>query len=94
MLAPAQLSIETARQLLAQRPVDGYGSLVDFWAQGPLASLNISEQARKQVQQKSRWFEVTFSVDLGGDKVEDTVLYDAALDPARIVRRQWSGDGD
>ena len=94
MLAPDQLSIDAARQLLAQRPVDGYGSLVDFWALGPLAQLGIAEQAKKQVQQKSRWFEIAFSVDLGGDKVEDTVLYDAALTPARVVRRQWSGDGE
>ncbi len=94
MLSPDKLSIETARQLLASRPLDGYGSLPAFWAQGPLAGLGLPEKVVQQVQQKSRWFEVAFSVDLGGDNMEDTVLYDAGTSPARVVRRQWSGNGD
>jgi general secretion pathway protein K len=94
MLAPDKLGVEQARQLLARRPLDGYGSLEEFWAQGPLAALQLPELAKKQVQQRSRWFEVAYSVDLGGDKVEDTVLYDAGISPARVVRRQWSGNGD
>lgn len=94
MLAPERLGIERARQLLAQRPVDGYGSLVAFWGQGALAALQLPEVVTQQVQQKTRWFEVGLSVDLGGDKVEDTVLYDAGMGPAHVIRRQWSGDGD
>jgi general secretion pathway protein K len=94
MLSPDRLSVEQARQLLARRPLDGYGSLVDFWAQPQLAALQLPENVQKQVQQRSRWFEVAFSVDLGGDKVEDTVLYDAGVSPARVVRRQWAGNND
>jgi len=94
MLSPDKLSIDSARQLLARRSLDGYGSLVAFWAQAPLAGLALPELVTQQVQQKSRWFEVAFSVDLGGDTVEDTVLYDAGASPARVVRRQWSGNGD
>ncbi len=94
MLSPDKLSIDSARQLLAQRPLDGYGSLVEFWAQGPLAGLGLPEKVTQQVQQKSRWFEVGFSVDLGGDDMEDTVLYDAGASPVRVVRRQWSGNSD
>ena len=94
MLAPDKLGVDTARQVLARRPLDGYGSLTEFWAQGPLAALQLPEQVTRQVQQKSRWFEVAFSVDLGGDKMEDTVLYDASTKPARMVRRQWSGNSD
>jgi len=94
MLSPDKLGIERARQLLARRPLDGYGSLDEFWAQQPLAALQLPELAKKQVQARSRWFEVALSVDLGGDRVEDTVLYDAGISPARVVRRQWSGNGD
>jgi general secretion pathway protein K len=94
MLSADRLGIEQARQLLARRPVDGYGSLVDFWAQPGLSALQLPENVQKQVQQKSRWFDVSFSVDLGGDKVEDTVLFDAGISPARVVRRQWAGKSD
>ncbi|MBO9580239.1 MAG: type II secretion system minor pseudopilin GspK [Sphingobium sp.] len=94
MLSPDRLGIEQARQLLARRPVDGYGSLVDFWALPALSALQLPENVQKQVQQKSRWFDVTFSVDLGGDKVENTVLFDAGITPARVVRRQWAGNSD
>jgi len=94
MIEPNRLGIETARQLLAQRPAGGYGSMPAFWQQGPLAALSLPEAVKEQFQQKSRWFEVSFSADLGGDKVEEIVLYDAGSGPARVVRRQWSGDGN
>jgi general secretion pathway protein K len=94
MLAPDRLGIEQARQLLARRPQDGYGGLVDFWNQPPLPSLGLSDAVKQQLQQKSRWFEVGFSSDLGGDRVEETVLYDAGSEPVRVVRRQWIGAGE
>ncbi|MBO9575219.1 MAG: type II secretion system minor pseudopilin GspK [Sphingobium sp.] len=94
MFAPDKLGVEQTRQLLAQRPADGYGSLPDFWEQGQLSQLGLPELVTQQVKQKSRWFEVLFSIDLGGDKVEETVLYDAGTHPARVVRRQWSGNGE
>ena len=94
MFAPDKMGADQARQLLARRPVDGYGSLPDFWAQAPLPQLGLPELVQQQVKQKSQWFEVVFSVDLGGDKVEETVLLDASARPVRVVRRQWSGDGD
>ncbi len=94
MLAPDRIGLEQARQLLARRPVNGYGSAEDLWAQGPLASVNPPEAVRQQVQPRSRWFALHLSVDLGGDRMEETVLYDAAAAPVRVVRRQWSGDGE
>lgn len=94
MLAPNKLGIERARQVLAQRPGDGYGSLEAFWNQRALASLALSDDVRQQVKQKSRWFEVALSADLGGDVVDETVLYDAKQRPARAVRRQWGTGGD
>lgn len=87
MLAPGKLPIEQARQVLAQRPMDGYGSLVGFWGQPVLASLGLSQQVTEQTRLTSRWFEVVLSVDLGGDQVNETVLYDARKTPARLIRR-------
>jgi len=94
MLAPEKIGLDQARQLLARRPVNGYGSAEDVWTQGPLASVDPPEAVRQQMQPRSRWFELHLSVDLGGDRMEETVLYDAAAPPVRVVRRQWSGDGE
>jgi general secretion pathway protein K len=94
MIAPDRLSIEQARQVLARRPPDGYGSLIAFWNQPPLPALGLNDAAKQQLQQKSRWFEIGFSADLGGDRVEETVLYDAGGVGVRVVRRQWLGAGE
>lgn len=87
MLAPDKLGIEQARQVLAQRPVEGYGSLNMFWAQPALASLGLGQSGTEQTRLTSRWLEVALTVDLGGDQVDETVLYDAAQRPARLIRR-------
>ncbi|MBB5985412.1 type II secretion system minor pseudopilin GspK [Sphingobium lignivorans] len=92
MLAPEALGLEQARQVLAQRPVGGYGSLVTFRSLPALARLNLSDSAWEQLAQKTRWFEVALRADLGGDTVEEIVLIDAGRRPARLVRRQWGED--
>ena len=94
MLAPETLGLDRARQVLAQRPAGGYGSVVAFWGQGPMAQIasGVPEEVRNQLMQKTRWFEVNLQADLGGDEVEESVLIDADAQPARVVRRQWGDD--
>jgi general secretion pathway protein K len=92
MLAPEKLGLDAARQVLAQRPVEGYGSLPAFWSLPALARLGLPESVTDQTVQKTRWFEVSLQADLGGDVVEETVLIDAGRQPVRLVRRQW-GEG-
>ncbi len=87
MLAPDALRIEEARQVLALRPADGYGSLVAFWGQPALARAGLTEAVTEQVRVTSRWLEVALSIDLGGDEMSETVLYDAGQSPARLIRR-------
>jgi general secretion pathway protein K len=95
MLLPGKLTIDQARQLLAQRPADGYGSVVDFWALPALRGLTASGEVNEQTKLTTRWFNVGIKVDLGGTQVNETALIDAQETPARIVRRQWgAGDGD
>ncbi len=95
MLAPEALGLEQARQVLAQRPVAGYGSLPAFWDQPVMARVRPGLPAIvvAQVQQKTRWFEVALRADLGGDEVAETVLFDAKDGQVRLMRRQW-GEGD
>lgn len=92
MLTDGKLSAETARQLLAQRPGDGYGSPVTFWAQPALAGLDLPEGVTGQAKLTSRWFAVDLRVDLGGTDVIETALFDAQNVPARLVRRRWGDD--
>lgn len=95
MLAPDALGLDQARQVLAQRPAAGYGSLLAFWALPAMvrAKAGMPDVAQTQVQQKSRWFEVALRADLGGDEVEEMVLFDAKDGQARLTRRKW-GEGD
>jgi len=92
MLAPEALGLEQARLVLAQRPVEGYGSEAAFWALPAMARLSLPEAVKEQTVQKTRWFEVALRADLGGDTVEENVLMDAGQQSVRLVRRQW-GEG-
>lgn len=92
MLAPETLGLEQARQVLAQRPPEGYGSVSAFWSLPPLARIAPPDAVRAQLVAKTRWFEAVLRADLGGDIVDEIVLIDAQNQPARLVRRQW-GEG-
>ena len=93
MLADGRLPVDIARQVLAQRPRDGYGSLPGFWGQPPLAALALPPAVTGQTKLTSRWFEVELSVDLGGNDVSETALFDAQTAPARLIRRRWGDEG-
>jgi len=94
MVAPDALGLDRARQVLAQRPAQGYGSVAAFWGQSPLAqvSAGVPDEVRNQLMAKTRWFEVMLAANLGGDEVSENVLIDAEAKPARVVRRQWGND--
>lgn len=93
MLADGRLPADRARQLLAQRPRDGYGSLVGFWGQSALVALALPPAVTGQAKLTSRWFEVELRVDLGGNDVSETALFDAETAPARLIRRRWGDEG-
>lgn len=92
MLADGRLGSDQARQLLAQRPQGGYGSLPGFWEQPALANLGIAGDAANQTKLTSRWFEVDLRADIGGTDVNETALFDAENAPARLVRRRWGDE--
>ena len=89
MLLQGQLSVAQARQLLAQRPAEGYGSTMQFWA--PLAAQGISplEEAANQVKLTTGFFRVDVSVNVGGTEVVEGALIDARQSPAVLIRRSW-----
>ncbi|MBH2000474.1 MAG: type II secretion system minor pseudopilin GspK [Sphingomonadaceae bacterium] len=89
MLLPGQLSVGQARQLLAQRPADGYGSTVQFWAMPSLSGLSPMTEVQEQVKLTTGFFGVDVSVDVGGTQVVERALIDARESPAKVVRRSW-----
>lgn len=93
MLMPGQMPVEKARQLLAQRPQEGYGSLVEFWALPALAGETANPEVQAQTKLTTRWFRVEITVELGGAEVTEIALMDAQATPARLVRRQWGEAG-
>jgi general secretion pathway protein K len=89
MLMQGQLSVAQARQLLAQRPADGYGSTVAFWAAPALAGLSPLAEVSNQVKLTTGFFGVEVSVDVGGTQVVERALIDARQSPAMLIRRNW-----
>ncbi|HEX7874011.1 MAG TPA: type II secretion system minor pseudopilin GspK [Sphingobium sp.] len=92
MLTDGRMGPDAARQVLARRPPDGYGSLVTFWGQPALSGLGLSTDVTEQTKLASRWFEVDLSIDLGGTDVKETALFDARNMPVRLVRRRWGDE--
>lgn len=90
MLLPGQIGIDQARQMLAQRPADGYGTTNDFWR--PLQDRGIQPLAEvsDQVKVATRWFKVDMLVSVGGVEVSEAALIDAKTRPVRVVRRMES----
>ena len=86
MLLPGELTVDQARQLLARRPEDGYGSTVTFWALPAVSGMTPLAEVQEQVKLTTRWFQVDVDVDVGGVKVQERALIDAQEQPARIVR--------
>ncbi|HEY0446641.1 MAG TPA: type II secretion system minor pseudopilin GspK [Allosphingosinicella sp.] len=92
MLAPAQLSLDAARTVIAGRPASGWGSLTDFYQAPQLAGLLLPLDVQLQPQLRTRWFALDLRVELRGAELVETALVDARIAPARVVARRWGGD--
>jgi general secretion pathway protein K len=92
MLAPGQISIERARQVIADRPAAGWNSTDDFWALPALQQVVVPLDVRLQPQLRTRWFALDLRVELQGAELDETALVDARIAPARVVVRRWGSD--
>ena len=93
MLLPRQLTIGAARQMLAQRPPGGYGSLDAFWRLPALAKITPYAEVTAQTKLTSRFFRLDILVELGDAELTEQALIDAGEQPARLVMRQWGEAG-
>lgn len=86
MLAPG-IDVARAQRVIDDRPVIGFDSLARFWGQPALAGA--PPEAIGQTQLKTRWFSLEVLIELAGAEFEQHALIDAALKPAKLVRRSY-----
>ena len=92
MLAPEQIPVDRARQILASRPAAGWSYMIDFWRQPGLQGVNLPLDVQTQPQLRTRWFTLDLRVGLQGAELYETALVDARIAPARVVARRWGSD--
>jgi general secretion pathway protein K len=90
MLAPGQLGLERARQVLGRRPAGGWSNQVEFWRIETMSELNVPLDVQIQPQLKTNWFALDVRVRLMGSEYRENVLVDARLQPSRVVQRRWT----
>lgn len=90
MLAPGQLGLDRARQVLGQRPSGGWSNQVEFWRIEAMSELNVPLDVQVQPQLKTNWFTLDVRIRLMGSDYRENVLVDARLQPSRIVQRRWT----
>jgi general secretion pathway protein K len=86
MLAPG-IDVARAQRVIDDRPVIGWESIARFWGQPALAGAPV--EATTQTQLKTRWFDLKVMIELAGAEFEQHALIDAALKPAKLVRRSY-----
>ncbi len=89
MLIPGQLSVQTAKRMIDERPTNGYASVVSFWNLPVLAGISPPGEVSAQPQMKTRWFALDLSVSLAGAELRETALIDASQNGTLLVRRMY-----
>lgn len=92
MLAPEQIPVDRARQVIAERPAAGWGSTTDFFSHPALVGVLLPFDVQSQPQLRTRWFALDLQVELQGAELNETALVDARVAPARVVVRRWGSD--
>lgn len=88
MVLPA-LDPARARAALGARPQRGWDSMTSFWNLPPLTAVPPTSDVANQLRLVTRWFELSVNVQLADAELENHSLIDAALKPAKLVRRSY-----
>lgn len=90
MILPGRLTADAARQVMANRPANGWDDTLDFWEHPALAALTPSSEELEQVKLNSRWFSLEVDVDLAGYTLTETALLDVSRDRKEVAQRRWT----
>ncbi len=91
MLLPDQLPAASARKLIAERPSDGYASMVEFWKLPALGGVTPAAEVLGQPQLRTNWFGLEINIDLGGIQFRQSSLLDGRMQTVKTVRRSFGG---
>ncbi|MFM9828755.1 MAG: type II secretion system minor pseudopilin GspK [Sphingomonas sp.] len=89
MLFPDTLDVARARQLLVERPAQGFASTNEFFQRPALQGLAAGPEIGEQTAITTQWFSLTVSVTLGNAVLNQQALIDARARPAQVVSRGW-----
>ncbi|MGF1911674.1 type II secretion system minor pseudopilin GspK [Vibrio kasasachensis] len=92
-----QLSVSDAKQVLENRPFDGWGSVEQFLSESQFAAL--SDETKKQVKGylsvDSAYFELDAQVVVGESRVRvRSLLFSANRETATVISRRFGGIGE
>ncbi len=93
MLFDGALPVTRARAYLANRPEDGYGSLVRFWNAPLLAEFDASPATKAQVSLQSDWFGLESNIAVGDIRLKGRALISVRQGSAGIEWRSWDAAG-
>ncbi|OBT10141.1 general secretion pathway protein GspK [Vibrio sp. UCD-FRSSP16_10] len=93
-LFDSAISEEQAKQVLEDRPYDGWESTADFLAEPDIASVSddVKTQANQYLSVDSHYFELDVEVFVQDARVRlRSLLYSENKDESRVVRRRFGG---
>lgn len=93
-MAVADLNLETARQIIRDRPRGGWESLDAFFLHPRLSALEINEATRAQFSLRSSYYVLLTRVERDGARESSAALLEAGPGGATIVVRRVFGAGN
>lgn len=93
LFAPS-LSVENARQLIENRPFDGWSGVDKFMAESQMASVdsNTKQQAQQYLAVDSAYFEMDTQVVVGESRMRlRSLLFSQDRQEVTVVRRRFGG---
>lgn len=96
MLAPS-LSVEQAKNVIDNRPYDGWQSVDEFYAESALSSVSadVKSQAKGYLDIDSRYFEMDAELLVNDSRVRvRSLLYSENRETATVIRRRFGGIGE
>lgn len=89
MIFPDTLDIGRARQVLLERPPQGFTSTLEFLQRPALQGATAGPDVQQQTAITTTWFTLRTEVALGGVALSQRALIDARQQPSTIVARAW-----
>jgi len=92
MLAPDQISVARAREILSGRPLGGWHSLSDFDQVPAMKAVVLPGLVQFQLQLQTGWLRGEILTTYQQAEVSETILIDGRAVPSRMAVRHWGDE--